>query len=54
MCVIPVIFPWSAPAEIYMRAVASAADKANVVIPVDGEQARLFHIEIAASTGPSS
>lgn len=48
VCVIPVLSPWS------LWAVAAAADGANVVIPVDGEQAQLFPVEIAASTGRSS
>lgn len=54
VCVIPVLFPWSAPVEICLWAVASVADEANVVIPFDGEQAQLFPVEIAASTGQGS
>lgn len=44
----------SAPVEIFLRALASAADEANVVVGADGEPARLFPVEIAASTGRSS
>lgn len=40
--------------EICLRAAASAADEANVVTPVDGEQVWLVPRETAASTGRRS